>query len=153
MTVKEVMKTDIGACAPGDDLLSVLQIMREHKCGWVPVVDSHGLVQGVITDRDAALAVVDHPHRTAARIAAEEAMSHAVFSCLPDQNLKTVLAAMAQHRVRRLPVMDKSGHLQGVLSIDDIILAPERRGSPTAEEIVGALRLICAPRTVIGVAS
>jgi CBS domain-containing protein len=44
-------------------------------------------------------------------------MSHPVFSCFADENVKTVLVTMAKHRVRRLPVLNKSGHLEGVLSI------------------------------------
>ena len=70
------------------------------------------------------------------------------FSCYPDENLKVVLATMANHHVRRLPVLDKQGHLQGVVSIDDIIQIPRHRGTPTAEEIVDALKGICAPRLI-----
>jgi CBS domain-containing protein len=72
-------------------------------------------------------------------------MSHPVFSCFADENLKTVLG---KHRVRRLPVLNKNGHLEGVLSIDDVVLASHRRGASTAEDIVAALRAICAHRTV-----
>lgn len=75
-------------------------------------------------------------------------MSHPVFSCFPEDNLKVVLATMAKHRVRRLPVLDKVGSLQGVLSIDDIVRLPTRREVPTAEEIVAAMRSICSPRPV-----
>lgn len=75
-------------------------------------------------------------------------MSHPVFACFADENLKTVLVTMAKHRVRRLPVLDKTGHLQGVLSIDDVVLAPRRRGAPTSADIIDAFKAICGPRPV-----
>jgi CBS domain-containing protein len=146
MTVNEVMTRDASTCTPHDDVVAAAAIMREHKCGFVPVIDSHGLVGGVVTDRDLCLAMAAQRHRAAERTSVGQAMSHPVFSCLPDDNLKVVLATMARHQVRRLPVLDKQGRLQGVLSFDDIVRAPRRRGSPTAEEIVGALRGICADR-------
>ena len=148
MTVKEIMKKDVATCTPNDDVATAVKIMHDHKCGFVPVVDSHGLVAGVVTDRDLSIAAATEKHRTAEHIAVTDAMSHPVFSCFPDENLKVVLATMAKHHVRRLPVLDKHGHLQGVLSIDDIVQVPRRRGTPTAEEIVDAFKGICAPRPI-----
>ena len=75
-------------------------------------------------------------------------MSHPVFSCFAGENVKTVLVTMAKHRVRRLPVLNKAGHLEGVLSVDDIVHAPPRRGAPTADDIVVALKAIYAPRAI-----
>jgi CBS domain-containing protein len=75
-------------------------------------------------------------------------MSHPVFSCFPDENVKVVLETMAKHRVRRLPVLNRSGHLEGVLSIDDIVSAPPRRGAPTADDIVGALKRMYSARPI-----
>ncbi len=147
MTVKEMMNTAVATCAPESGLASVIDIMREHDCGFLPVVDSHGIVVGVVTDRDVCMAG-GAKHRSLARISVKETMSHPVFNCFADENLKTVLVTMAKHRVRRLPVLNKSGHLQGVLSIDDIVHAPPRRGAPTAEDIVAALKAIYAHRTV-----
>jgi len=147
MTVKEVMNTAVATCAPDSSLDSVIDNMRKYDCGFLPVVDSHGIVVGVVTDRDVCLAGRTG-HRSLARISAKETMSHPVFSCFPDENVKVVLATMAKHRVRRLPVLNKSGHVQGVLSIDDIVQAPLRRGAPTAEEIVAALKGIYVHRTV-----
>ena len=148
MTVKEIMKKDVATCTPNDDVVTAVKIMQDHKCGFVPVIDSHGTVAGVVTDRDLCLAMAIEKHRTAEHVAVKDAMSHPVFSCFPDENLKVVLATMAKHHVRRLPVLDKHGHMQGVLSIDDIVQTPRRRGTPTAEEIVDALKGICTPRPI-----
>lgn len=147
MTVKDIMNTAVATCAPESDLQSVIDVMRGHDCGFLPVIDSHGIVVGVITDRDVCLAG-GTKHRPLGRVSVKETMSHPVYSCFPDENVKVVLATMAKHRVRRLPVLSKSGHLEGVLSMDDIVLAPSRRGGPTADEIVAALKGIYAARPI-----
>jgi len=147
MIVKDIMKKAVATSPPEGDLASVVEIMRERDCGFLPVVDTHGIVVGVVTDRDVCL-VGGTKHRPLARVSVKEAMSHPVFSCFPDENVKAVLATMAKHRVRRLPVLNKSGHLEGVLSIDDIVQARQRRGGPTAEEIVNALKGIYASRPI-----
>ena len=147
MLVKDIMKKAVATCAPEGDLASVIEIMRERDCGFLPVVDSHGIVVGVITDRDICLAG-GAKHRALARVSVKETMSHPVFSCFADENLKVVLATMAKHRVRRLPVLNKSGHLEGALSVDDIVQAPQRRGAPTAEEVVAALKGVYSARPI-----
>ena len=152
MIVKEVMKKDVMTCTPESDLAEVAKTMRDHDCGFLPVVDSHGAVVGVVTDRDVCLAV--QTKRAPAHVAASEVMSHPIFGCFPDENVKTVLATMSKHRVRRLPVLEKEhGHLRGVLSLDDVVLAPQRRGSPTNDDIAGTLRAICAHRAIESVTS
>ena len=56
MIVKDIMNKAVATSAPERDLVSVIDIMRERDCGFLPVVDSHGVVVGVITDRDVCLA-------------------------------------------------------------------------------------------------
>ena len=148
MNVKEIMKKDVATCTTNDDMATAVKIMHDHKCGFVPVVGSHGAVVGVVTDRDLSSAAASEKHRTAEHIAVFYAMSQPVFSCFPDENLKVALATMAKHHVRRLPVLDKQGQLQGMLSIDDIVQVPRRRGTPTAEEIVDTFKEISAPRPI-----
>ena len=147
MTVNEIMTKEVGVCAPQNPIEAAAKIMRDRKCGFVPVVDGQGAVVGVITDRDICNAVA-LKHRTAEHIGVRDVMSHPIFTCFTDENVKSVLVTMAKHHVRRLPVLDKSGHLQGVLSMDDVVLAPHRRGSPTSDEVVEALKGICGPRQV-----
>ena len=147
MTVKEIMTKDVGACAPAADLSAAAKLMSERDCGFLPVVDTHGQVVGVVTDRDICKVAATTP-RPLAHIAVSEAMSHPVIACFADENVKAVIATMGKHQVRRLPVLDKNGHLQGVLSMDDVVLAPHRRGAPTSDEVVSAIKAICARRVV-----
>jgi len=152
MQVKELMKTDVVWCAPGDSLADVAKLMRQHNCGFIPVINEAAALVGVITDRDLGLAA-GGAHRPADRMSAGEVMTGPVFGCFADENVKAVLATMAVHHVRRLPVLDKQhGHLVGVLSLDDVALAPHRRGSPSADDFADAFKRIVAPRQVIGTA-
>ena len=150
MQVKELMKTDVVWCAPGDSLADVAKLMRQHNCGFIPVINDTAALVGVITDRDLGLAA-GTARRSAEKMSAAEVMTGPVFGCFPEEDVKTVLATMAAHHVRRLPVIDKQhGHLVGVLSLDDVALAPHRRGSPSADDFADTFKRIVAPRTVIG---
>ena len=55
MIVKDIMKKAVATSPPEGDLASVVEIMRERDCGFLPVVDTHGIVVGVVTDRDVCL--------------------------------------------------------------------------------------------------
>jgi CBS domain-containing protein len=147
MIVKDIMKRPAVTCGPDSDLGSAVEAMRTNDCGFLPVVEAHGILVGVVTDRDVCLRA-GTKHRAFDRISVRETMSHPVYSCFPDENVKTVLVTMAKWRVRRLPVLNRYGHLEGVLSIDDVVEAPFRRGGPTAEDILTALKEIYASRPV-----
>ena len=153
MLVKQIMKTDVAACTAGQTLADVARLMRDRNCGFVPVVNSEGRIAGVVTDRDLGLAV-GVSTRAAERISATEVMSQPVVACFADENVKAVLATMAKHHVRRLPVLDKQhGHLIGVLSIDDVAVLPRRHTLPTGDEIADALKHIVLPSPMTEVPS
>ena len=147
MLVNEIVKRPPATSTTNDTVTDAARIMHEHKCGFVPVVDGRGSVIGVVTDRDVCLIVGDQ-NRAMTHVSVQDAMSHPVFSCYLDENVKVPLATMAKRHVRRLPVLDKHGRLQGILSIDDVVQAPAKRGSPTSDDIVTALRGIAAPKPI-----
>ncbi len=74
---------------------------------------------GVITDRDAAMAMLNRLSKRTSHVRAREAMTPDPVACVQSDTLRAVLAMMARHHVRRLPVLDDRRHLQGVISIDD----------------------------------
>lgn len=147
MTVREVFTKDAATCTPHVDLEHVIQLMIERDCGFVPVIDPDGSIAGVVTDRDICLALAAH-RRPPARVTAEEAMKYPAYSCLVDDDVAAALQTMRDRHVRRLPVLNRAGRLQGVVSMNDIVLATTRKGAPAAEDIVAAMRVICSHRTI-----
>lgn len=147
MIARELMSAPPQTCQPTTNLAAVAHVMWSHDCGFVPVVDAEGHLAGVITDRDICIASATRG-LLPERIAATEAMSTSVHACLMSDEVDAVLAAMKTHRIRRIPVLDANGHLQGVVSLNDVVRAVGKKGGPTATAVVATMAAICAPRAV-----
>ena len=149
--VQDVMTRNVKSCRPDDNLASVASLMWDNDCGVAPVVNDNGNVIGMLTDRDVCMAVAMQ-NRTPADIKVSEVMSSNINACSPNENIINALKTMQQGKVRRLPVVGDEGKLQGILSLNDIILqAEEAKGRGTTdiphEDIVNTLKSICEHRT------
>ena len=119
MKVRDVMTKDVVSCQKGADIGTAARLMLQGGVGTVAVLDTHGRVAGILTDRDIAIAAGTR-QRNASHIAVHEAMSPKVRSCFAEDDVSAALKQMEEARVRRLPVLDERSHLAGILSIDDI---------------------------------
>jgi CBS domain-containing protein len=148
MKVHDVMTRDAVSCRTDMDLASAARIMLKGRVGTLPVVDPHGSVTGMLTDRDIAVATGTR-QLNASNIAVHEAMSCRVRGCLAYDDVAAALSLMAQARLRRLPVLDATGHLAGILSIDDILLrAVGEKDGISPADFLSAMRVICAGPSV-----
>jgi CBS domain-containing protein len=147
MKARDLMTAPPRTCQPDTDLAAAAQLMWEGDCGVIPVVDSEGHVAGVVTDRDICIASATR-RLPPERISAAQAMTTQVHACLPTDSLDDALTTMKRYQVRRLPVVDANGHLQGVLSMNDIARAVGKKGAPSATSVLDAMAGICAPRGV-----
>ena len=147
MKVKEIMTTDVVACRRSASLAEIATMMGNRHLGCLPVVSAAGHVEGMVTDRDIAIAIA-LKGRTADRIDASEAMSGRVYACSPNDTLQQVLEIMRTRRVRRLPVVDELGHLRGILSIDDVALRATsgQEAAVRPDDVVATLRGICGAK-------
>ena len=103
-------------------LVEAAKLMREHHVGSLVVVDESGagrLVVGMLTDRDIVTAVVAKDVDVRA-LQVGDVMSTDVVTAREGDSLLDTLAVMRRHGVRRVPVTDARGVLQGVLSLDDV---------------------------------
>lgn len=132
-TVADVMTPGVESITSSDALRDAAKTMRDGDFGSMPVVDDGRLV-GMLTDRDIVVrGVAEGLDPTACRVA--DVASREVVTVAPDQDLDEAMDLMAQHRVRRLPVVE-AGRLVGVVSQADVALeAKEKRTGAVVQEI------------------
>ena len=118
---KELMTADPQCCTAETPLNEVAKLMVECDCGEIPVIDSDKKLIGVVTDRDIVCRVVAKGLNPSA-MTANDAMSQPVISVTESTSLADVLATMEDHQVRRLPVVDASGCICGIIAQADVAL-------------------------------
>jgi len=138
MTCADVMTKDPACCVPADSASRVAKIMKTEDVGSVPVCESrqsHKLA-GIVTDRDLAIHIVAEG-RDANRTPVKEVMTTDPVTCSPEDDLQKAIDAMQSHKVRRIPVVNRSGELVGIIAQADIAIRlnqPEKTAE-TVEEI------------------
>ncbi len=128
--VDQAMTRDPQSIAPLTPVSEAARLMRSQGVGSVPVVDDGRLV-GMVTDRDIALRLVAEGKDAQATPVAEVASAE-IVTVRPEQELDSALQLMAQHQVRRLPVVEND-RLVGIVSQADV--AMEAPGPPTAQVV------------------
>lgn len=118
---RDVMTPDPACCQTTDSIVRVAQFMKTEDVGAVPVVDSLSTrkLVGIVTDRDIAVKAVASG-RSLDSTTVREVMTTDVVTCREDEDVDKAVARMAERQVRRLPVVDASGAMRGIISQADI---------------------------------
>src|SRR5690348_11969620 len=116
MKVRDAMTPNVTCCTLDSNLAGVASRMWLGSCGAVPVLDETARVVGIVTDRDVcfALAGSDRP-ATEVKVRELVARRPALYTCAADDELADALRRMRDRRVRRLPVVDAEGGVEGIL--------------------------------------
>lgn len=120
MQVQDIMTRDAAAAPARMNAAEAAELMWRGNCGALPVVTDGNRVIGIITDRDLFIALGTQ-NRKPAEVSVGEIMHANPFCCEPTDDLQQALSTMASQHVRRLPVVDPAGSLQGMLSVDDVM--------------------------------
>ena len=119
--ISEVMTSNPATVDASAPVLEAARLMRDQDVGLAPVVEAGRLV-GTLTDRDIAIRVVaegkDAQSTTVGDIASKD-----LVTLDPAQDLQEAVRLMAQHQVRRLPVVEEDGRLVGVVAQADVAQA------------------------------
>lgn len=141
-TVGEVCSRDVVACSRATSIESAAELMRRHHVGALVVTDDQRdgrrVPVGMITDRDIAVGVVakglgpDGIH-------VAEVMVPELVDCRASESIFDILQRMRAHGVRRMPVVDGSGALMGLVSASDVL-------AHLADELTALTRLVARER-------
>lgn len=143
MKVKEVMTPNPKAIWLTESLADAAKLMWNQDCGILPIIKDGRMVIGLITDRDICMAMAMRD-RNPSSVSVEEVMSGEVFSVNPEDEIDKALQAMRKHKIRRLPVVSKEGELEGILSMNDVVLNAKPQSSPIAyADVVKTYQAIC----------
>jgi CBS domain-containing protein len=133
--VRDVMTSRVVAVRSDASFKEMVAKMRESRISAFPVVDGSGRVIGVVSEADflnkeaeqadiqGVLASLMHfrTHAKAAGVTADELMTSPAVTVKPDTPVVEAARMMRDRRVKRLPVVNDSGHLIGIISRTDVL--------------------------------
>src|SRR5215475_11979939 len=118
MQVQEIMNSQVHLADPDMTICDAARCMRAENVGALPVRENDRLI-GMVTDRDIvtrAIADERSPESTKVR----EVMSERIHYCFDNDDVQRAADVMAEHQVRRLPVLNRDKRLVGVVALADI---------------------------------
>jgi CBS domain-containing protein len=137
MIAKDLMTAEPFAVAASASVRDAAELMRAHDVGLIPVVRDMNarMLEGVITDRDIAIRCVAKGDPADGFVAAY--MSKAPLATVPPESpLEEALQLMERARVRRIPVVDGSGRLVGIIALADVVRGLGKKAPGTVEEVL-----------------
>jgi len=122
--ISDVMTPNPKAVTEKDSVLEVARIMRDQNIGVVPVVEGLKVI-GLITDRDIVVRALAEG-KDCKSISVRDVMTKNVRSVKEDTPVDDVLNLMSKDEIRRLPVVNSSDELVGIVSIGDLATRTNR---------------------------
>jgi len=125
MHAGELCVRDVVTAREDESVTEAARRMSDYHVGDLIVVaeQPHGLPRpiGIVTDRDLVVQVMARPERSPASTTIADVMRRELVVATEDDDIEYVVAKMRAHTIRRIPIVDAQGGLQGVLSIDDVL--------------------------------
>jgi CBS domain-containing protein len=119
MKVKDAMHKGVDWVSPDTPITEIAKLMREHDIGSIPIGENDRLI-GMVTDRDIVCKGLAEDGFDAGRKTARDVMTQGVHCCREDDDLAKAVRHMEQLKIRRLPVINKSKRMVGILSLGDV---------------------------------
>ncbi len=123
MPISEICNREVVIVQPTDSALDAALVMRQHHVGDVLVVEDRGRSRvpvGIVTDRDLVVEIMA-PQLDPSTITVGDIMVPELATIKESAGMFEAVEFMRVKGVRRLPVVDDSGGLIGILTLDDLI--------------------------------
>lgn len=147
MRVLDIMSIDVLTVSPEESLKAAARLMVERGVSGLPVVNEAGKLVGIITEADFLEREADRSHRrlldalmhkpdtvSEAETVGEVMSTHPVI-IYPEASVTEAARVMSHHHVKRLPVVNDEGELQGIISRSDVVTVFTRPDDVIEDEI------------------
>ena len=142
MKANELMTPTPTCASTQDSARHVARLMRDCDCGSIPVVDENKRVVGMITDRDLAIRALADDKNGDTKVG--ELMTASPCCASVDDNVRDIERLMSDNQVRRIPIVDASGCVVGIVAQADLARAAER-DRVTEREVALVVEAISEP--------
>lgn len=95
-------------------------IMTKANCGSVLIIDSAGVMQGILTERDLMTRVLAKA-MDAQKTLVSEVMTHHPHCVAPEVSVSNAVLIMIERGFRHLPIVSSAGKILGVFSVRDAL--------------------------------
>lgn len=153
MKVKEIMSKDIISIKPEDNAQEALELLFKMQISGLPVIDAQGKIVGMFTEKEVISAILptyvakvgrfiyqENPKVVKQKIhalhttKAANIMRKEVITVDEDTTLCEVARVMLTEKARRLPVLDKTGKVIGIVARGDVLKALVKEETATHTE-------------------
>ena len=119
MKVREAMHRGVEWVAPDTPVTELARLMRSHDIGAIPIGENDRLI-GMVTDRDIVCKGLAEDGFDARQATARDVMTPGIHCCREDDDLAHAVKHMEGLNIRRLPVINKSKRMVGILALGDV---------------------------------
>jgi CBS domain-containing protein len=119
MKVKDAMHKGVDWVSPDTPVTELAKLMRDHDVGAIPIGENDRLI-GMVTDRDIVCKGLAQDDFDARATTARDVMTAQIHCCREDEDLAKAIRHMEELKIRRLPVINKSKRMVGILSLGDV---------------------------------
>jgi CBS domain-containing protein len=124
MTVGDICNRNVVVVPKGEMIVDAAKRMRTAHVGDLIVVeirDGRHVPVGIVTDRDIVIAAVAGDPEHINYLLVSEVMTPDLVTATEQDSIEAALKKMHEHGIRRLPIVDKTGGLVGILTLDDVL--------------------------------
>lgn len=119
MPIDEVLQSDVVTARPDEPVTEIVERMATEDVGCVVVVEDEEPV-GVVTDRTVALQLRESPDLS--ETTASDLISGGLVTGTTEMTVFDVLDLIEEASIRRLPIVDEDGALEGIVTLDDVVV-------------------------------
>ena len=122
MDVAAILKDkgrDVTTAQPTATVREIVEVLNREQIGVVVICGKNGALAGIVSERDVMRGLAEHGEAFLDS-AAKDVMTQDVRTCSPADSVRNIMAAMTEHRIRHIPVVD-GGALCGIVSIGDVV--------------------------------